>query len=322
MALTAETYRLLRDQQRHINLIVLRLDEASRVVWRAIRADIKNLPADDPQRSELIRAYRTKWGEAFAQLARETQVSALELQRLAFADQVALATSQLPVGVAFHMPNAEAERWLAQRVTERISTTANRLSAAVRTVLLDGLEQGIREGLNPVDVSDRFISKARRMGVEVDRLAARSVNIARTEMLDAYRNASQMTYLANADVVTGWMWVTNISPATCPSCIAMHGTEHSLDEFGPADHPQGRCTRVPTVKRWSDLGIDIPEPPPVQMSGEAAFGLLSEKQQRQILGPAGFEAWSSGRWPMSKWSSVVKPEGWRAFRRTTRPPVD
>ena len=93
----------------------------------------------------------------------------------------------------------------------------------------------------------------------------------------------------------------------------MHGSVHPLDEPGPLDHQQGRCSRVPVTVSWKDLGIDAPEPGGRAREGDGERWLRGqpERVQRNILGDRGFEAWRNGDWPASEWTTRRETDGWR-----------
>ncbi|MEO5663508.1 MAG: hypothetical protein ABIR39_09495 [Nocardioides sp.] len=68
---------------------------------------------------------------------------------------------------------------------------------------------------------------------------------------------------------------------------------------------------MPTAKPWSDLGLDIEEPPSLLPSREGAFEQLTGEQQMQILGPGRYTAYVNGTFPMDEWSVVRSTPGWR-----------
>jgi len=153
---------------------------------------------------------------------------------------------------------------------------------AVNDLLFDSIAQG------------RSIRRiARDMKKVTKQPLDRTLLIARTEVLRAYRQGSIATYQANRDVVKGWTWLSAQSARTCIACWMAHGSVHSVDEEF-FDHPNGRCAAIPLTKSWADLGFsEMPEQPPLQ-SGESLFMRLPAEQQRQILGNAAYRAWRDG----------------------------
>ena len=128
---------------------------------------------------------------------------------------------------------------------------------------------------------------------------SRALTIARTEALRAYRSANLETFRANDDVVSGWIWQAALDVRTCAACIAMNGTEHSLDEE-MGTHPNCRCVQSPRTKGWDDilgpLGIDtsgIRDTRPEIQSGSDWLDEQSEATQRAILGNK-YDGWSNG----------------------------
>jgi SPP1 gp7 family putative phage head morphogenesis protein len=147
----------------------------------------------------------------------------------------------------------------------------------------DSLISGLALGKNPREI-------AAMMRASLGGNLTRALTIARTETLRAYREASRAEYLANQDVVDGWIWVSAASERTCASCWAQHGSEHPLDEV-MATHPRCRCSMVPKTKTWEQLGFGR-TPEAVQIpAGSSLFAKLPVEQQRKILGPSKFTAY-------------------------------
>ena len=206
--------------------------------------------------------------------------------------------------------------------------------ASVHTKLLDELEEKTRAGVK-ADL-DRVFKDAVTHGTHPYETAAnmrkvfeehievaqyRLTRIARTEQLDAYRAGGRAAELANADVLEGWIWAASLSATSCPSCIALNGTKHPLDESGPDDHPNGRCYRVPVTKSWKDLGFNIADRP-VEIDDSAAFfASLTESQQKDILTQRGYRAWRAGGYRMEDWARVVPASSqWRRHFTPARAP--
>lgn len=201
-------------------------------------------------------------------------------------DEVRLATGAIERVAAATQPGAAINQLLAGLAP----AAANTVEAA--------LIGGIAVGRNPRQIA-RDIRQA--LGGNLNR----ALTIARTETLRAYREASRAEYNANADLLDGWVWVADLSPRTCPSCWAQHGTEHPLDEI-MATHPNCRCTMVPLTKSWSELGFGA-TPDDVRITpGTQEFRKLSASDQQKVLGPRGYSAWKGNRFTLE--DTIVRSE--------------
>ena len=148
----------------------------------------------------------------------------------------------------------------------------------------DALVSSIAVGKNPNVV-------AREIRTALGGNLTRALTIARTETLRAYREASRAEYMANADVLRGWIWTADLSNRTCAACWAQHGSVHPLGEI-MATHPRCRCSMVPATRSWKELGFgSTPESVQIQ-EGPAIFRRLPESDQRAILGDAKYRAYA------------------------------
>ncbi|HLR97647.1 MAG TPA: hypothetical protein VK053_24210 [Jiangellaceae bacterium] len=102
----------------------------------------------------------------------------------------------------------------------------------------------------------------------------------------------------------------------CAACFARHGTIHPVSEPGPDDHPRGRCTRLPVLKPWSELGIRAPEPPPISVDGERAFRRMTRADQLEVLGPTRLALLDSGR---ITWADLATWRNNPQWRRSNQP---
>lgn len=160
----------------------------------------------------------------------------------------------------------------------------SKLGADVAALTAEKLRLGIILGYNPRKVA-RLITQATGQGLTW------SLKTARTANLWAYRLASHTSYQANNHVVSGWIWFAQLGdPRTCLSCTNMHGSEHSVDEV-LNDHHQGRCTPIPQVVSYRDLGFNIREVRPQYQRGEDWFRGLSAAEQKTIMGAGMWGAW-------------------------------
>jgi hypothetical protein len=170
------------------------------------------------------------------------------------------------------------------------------------------LVRGVAAGQNPRVAARRMIKQTRGA---FDGGLPRAQNIARTEMIDAYRDSARVSRETNP-AVNGWIWFATLDSRTCGSCLAQAGSEHPKSEHGPDDHQQGRCVAIPKTFTWKELGLDIPEPKHVaKQDGKAWFDKQPAKVQREILGPSRLDAYQSGKIEFSDLSVKHSTDGWR-----------
>jgi hypothetical protein len=140
--------------------------------------------------------------------------------------------------------------------------------------------QAVAEGWNPRKTG-------RALANQIEGLAKRrTVLIARTEQIRAYRTANRDVYARNADVLQGWRWTAAKTPATCALCLAMDGEVFPPEEV-LSSHPACRCSMVPLPK--TDFGGPKPQ------SGEAYFQKLTDAEQNRILGKGKAEMYREGK---------------------------
>lgn len=252
----------------------------------------------DRRLAELINETGAQVGATNRQLANQTVADMADVLR----SQV--DPSYWP-GFIRPVPQATLD-WVADRATQQITVRNYFLQADATKAMKRELMIGLAAGDNPNDAARRMI---RRVEGEFNGGLTRATVISRTEMLDATRHAALEQRKSNADILDGWIWHADLSSRTCPACWSLHGSVHPVEEAGPIDHHQGRCTALPKTKSAEELGLaggDVPGLDPTQADAQAKFETLPESVQREILGPARFEAWKSGQYPMSSWAQRVE----------------
>lgn len=202
-----------------------------------------------------------------------------------------LAMGKLPPGIGFRFNVLPTDALVdlvgftakGSPLRELLDGLGQPAGAAVR----DALIQGVALGQGPAEIA-RQVRRASGMGLD------RALKISRTEPLRAYRESTRRQYEANSDVVDGWVWMCALTPRTCAVCFALHGSIHPLSEQLD-EHPCGRCTALPHVKSWSELGIEgVPDNRPVVTPGAEQFAALEPAAQDAILGRAGGAAYRAG----------------------------
>lgn len=226
-----------------------------------------------------------------------------------------LIASQLPAAEQAAATTQFAGRVAATALDAIVARTAGQIESATRPLAADAaaamrraLIRGVALGDNPNTVAGQMLAQVRR---GFDGGLARARVIARTEILDAYREASRYAHMQNSDVLSGWEWRSARDRRTCPSCWAMDGTVHPLDQPGPLDHQQGRCVRLPKTKTWADLGINLTEPADVGGTAQDAFARLPRADQATVMGPARLALLDSGRIDWDQLPVRRDTPGWR-----------
>jgi SPP1 gp7 family putative phage head morphogenesis protein len=179
----------------------------------------------------------------------------------------------------------------------------DRLGQHVSARLREELVQGVAMGTG----TDRT---ARRIRDLLNGNGARARTIARTETIRAYRESGFQTAQKNDDVLRGWTWIAALN-RSCPACIVMHGTFHKGTER-LASHPNCRCAQRWETKTWAELGISgLGEtgPAPVE-PGAQWFRDQSPEEQRAILGPAGYDAYRSGKLKLENFVGRSRDPKW------------
>lgn len=344
MAVTGRTLRLQRRIERDLRKIT---DTHTRAIvsawadaWDEIAPDLVAVLVEmltDTEsritRAQLLRSQRLRraLGVVAAQLERLADDAAVQIigdLRQVIEDagsaQASIIDSQLPAGSAlldglddWSRVDSEQLAAIVRRSTEQITSRTNRLSREAYTAVRRELLRGMASGSNPRATARRIVARAER---GFNGGLNRALTIARTETLDAHRAAAALGQAQHADVLAGWIWLADLSSRICPACLAQHGTHHKLSEPGPLGHPNCRCSRMPVVKTWAELGLDVPEPASLLSDGQAWFDGLDKAAQLQILGPAKHAAYAAGDYPMASWVQRRSTRGWRDSYQPTPAP--
>lgn len=300
--------------------------------WDEIEPDLhaallEQLTAGDRvTRAQLLRSVRLRAAlqvvaDRLRQLSVESGVRIVaDLQDVidtAGAAQASVVDSQLPPGfmsaddlAAWTRVDERQLEAIVKRVTTQVTSLHKPLAPRAYEIVRRELIRGVASGSNPRATAARMIRRAEKVGFNGG--LTRALTIARTETLDAHREAARVGRLQQADVLGGWTWQCAMDARTCPSCWGMHGTQFPVEEFGPDDHQQGRCAAIPTTKSWADLGFDgIEEPPSLLPTAADRFGQLTPAEQKAILGPGRYDAWQAGDFPIDSWAVRRTTDGWR-----------
>ncbi len=257
--------------------------------WQALRAQV--LAEVQRFAAQVEESVRTQQAEAVA----AAQEHARELVGAAAAEagsraQVAVQWNRLPAGATEDLVGFLAD---GSPLRTLLDGLGERTSAGVQRALLTGL----MTGQNPRRIAQLV---QREFSVPL----RRALTISRTEVLRAYRESTVRTYRENREVVRGWRWLAAHSARTCPACLAMDGTEHSLDERLD-DHPNGRCTTVPIL---------VGEEARPRETGAQWFARQKADVQERILGKAGLAAYQGGAVTLQDFVGRTRSPEWGTTR--------
>lgn len=319
MAVTDEVLQLLAASRGSINELtdqqVISLTRAWVGSWDSIAAELEGAlddlmaAADDGRvtAAQVHRAERLQGALALAQSEAERlqqytadNITADVPTAVQYGTEAArnLTMAQLPPDAprlpAWVAMNETAVQAIVARTTQQIHASSIPLSVEMIAAMRAELANGISTGDNPRTTGRKIMA---RLEGHFNGGLSRATRIARTELLDALRTAELETEKQNRGLITGWTWYATLDARACTSCLAMHGTFHDLDEFGPADHQNGRCARLPKTKSWAELGFTgiEDEDPDYQGERDAWFDNLTDNTQRAVMGPARLELFKSGQ---------------------------
>lgn len=177
----------------------------------------------------------------------------------------------------------------------RIKLWAGHTADQVKQMILEGV--GL--GRNPRAIA-YDIRKALGVGL------SDALRTTRTAQLWSYREATRANYLANSDIVKGWIWFATLDERTCMSCMAMHGTVHPLTE-ALNDHHNGRCAMLPLLD-GVDYGLD---------DAKAWFDAQPEPAKQAQMGRAKYDAYTAGQFQFSQLSKIREDEVYGSMRVET-----
>ncbi|MGV0109826.1 phage minor head protein [Arthrobacter sp. CP30] len=336
MSINARTLALLVDRRddlaKTLDAQTLALTKAWVEAWDTLAPDFDaalsellaaakdgRLSGSQVARNIRLRKALTLAAERLDDLSQSAVVTAkADVARTALAaaqSQIEVMTSQLPPAAqvatlpTFTQVSTAAMDAIVQRTTKRIVKDTLPLSDDAQMAMRRNLVRGIAVGDNPRVTARRIL---RETEGRFNGGLTRALTIARTETLDAQRAGGQAADLANPDVTAGWIWGSDLDARTCIGCLSKHGTEYPSDESGPNGHQNCRCDRIPKTKTWKELGFEgIEEPPSLTQDSEEWFGNLSDKTQRQIMGPERLALYQQGSVQWSDLGRVQQNAGWR-----------
>lgn len=160
---------------------------------------------------------------------------------------------------------------------------------------------------------------ARRIRGDLGGTLSKALTWSRTERFRAYREATRRAYQEHPDVIEGWIWLSARNHRTCPACLAMHGSFHTLDERLDG-HPCCRCTMVPHTKSWDEVlgrkARGVGDTRPSIEEGEEWFAKQPATLKQKVLGPAAYKQYAAGRVKLGDFVGRRTNPRWGTMRYT------
>lgn len=160
-------------------------------------------------------------------------------------EQDALSLLKNQMDKVFGVPSPDAIDVLLKRLMapDQVSKLFAKMDSQTVDLVRKRLLLGVSLGENPRQIA-ADLANALKMPLN------RALTIARTESINAYRNAALDTYRTNSDVVQGWTW--SAAAGACRFCASMDGTHHDLGE-DMNSHPNCRCAALPDTVSYNDI---------------------------------------------------------------------
>jgi len=244
-----------------------------------------------------------------------------ELVKLAISDAdwlAAVVRNTVPISIDFTLPSPAQLKALASKTYVRgklvkdwfanlEATTRDKIVRQVNIGMVEGqnVDQIVRriKGTQAANYSDGILNASRHELQNVVGTSISSINSAVTKD----------TYAANSDIIKGEFWNATLDSSTCEACAALDGQEFELGEgpqpplhWGPC-----RCRRLPIIKSWKELGINLKEAPEgtrASMDGQVPASTTyggwlrgqSIETQNEVLGVGKAQIFRRGEVPINR----------------------
>ncbi len=191
---------------------------------------------------------------------------------------------------------------LADLIAAAVAARATAALAPLATDTYRNIERVVTRGVRQRDPAQVAATLTSAVQAAFTGGANRAATVARTETVDAHRDAAATFRNGNLQTITGWVWASALSRDTCPACWVMHGTVHHNVDPGPLGHPGCRC--VALSLRMSDTTGALPD-------ARERFDALPEADQIAILGLRRLQLLRSGA---IQWADLVVLRNTRNWR--------
>lgn len=262
-------------------------------------------------------AYKSIGGTLTTELsdfaAYEAQWAAASIDKVLPA-AVSFSTPPVRAVVAAAMSRPFQGRLLKESLDGLEASRAARIRDAIRIGVVEGqtTDQIVRRirGTRAASYADGLL--------ETDRRGA--YTMARTAVAHVSNAARESTFVDNKDLISKVQWHATLDGKTCLICGSRDGSTYPIGSGPrPPAHYNCRCTAIPVIKSWRELGIDVDEMPAstrASMNGQVPanqtyaewLGKQSQTMQDDILGKDKGALFRTGGLPVEKFVDKVGNE--------------
>lgn len=274
------------------------------------------------QLSEADAVIRQYYDDA-AGIARDTTTSVAQVSASATATSLSAAVGgQVAVGV---LPTAAYLETLAGQTIIQGAVQADWWSRQAGDTAFK-FQSAVRQGLVAAETTPQIIKRVREV---MDLSSRNATTLVHTSVQSVANSTREKIFADNTDVVSGKEWSSALDRRTCPTCGVRDGKRwttdskpisHSIPYTVPPLHFRCRCSMVPVLKTWEELGIDLQELPDgtrASMEGQVndktfADWLKRKESEAQgfadkTLGKGRAQLWKDGKLTMDQMISGGKP---------------
>lgn len=187
-------------------------------------------------------------------------------------------------------------------------------------------QTAVRQGLVAAETTPQIVRRVRDV---MDLSRRNAETLVHTSVQSVANTTREKIFDDNNDVMSGKEWSSALDRKTCPTCGALDGKrwttdgkpiKHSMAYRAPPNHWRCRCSCIPVLKTWKELGINMDELPDgtrASMEGQVSDkdfeSWLKRKTETdptfadRTLGKGRAELWRNGKITMDQMISGGQP---------------
>ncbi len=245
------------------------------------------------QLSEADAVIRQYYDDA-AGIARDTTTSVAQVSASATATSLSAAVGgQVAVGV---LPTAAYLETLAGQTIIQGAVQADWWARQAGDTAFK-FQSAVRQGLVGAETNPQIVRRVRDV---MDLSRRNAETLVHTSVQSVANTTREKIFEDNSDVISGKEWSAALDRRTCPTCGVRDGKRwdtkgkpinHSIPYTIPPQHFRCRCSMVPVLKTWQELGInmdELPESTRASMEGQVTDKTFADWLKRKESGTPGF----------------------------------